>query len=837
MIGDGQYILQNGNDSLSANTSGLCNISSLDPSPFIHKNVFCGIISNKKARVEKFSESLCKMIEMHPNTMQLCGVKIGGPLVLSFNSIAMACRAWPSMSLQVDKIAVPLQDLAFSEFKPDASVFAISPHCVVCSKLIVLSPVYLKTKSKDSSLLTTSHFLKYLGQFLNKAYVVTKQVLEVLYFGKSFLLKVEHVEAGSEEMISEKRLNETILPYEANDNLSDEVKSLSISEDKKFDSFISSSTPLKSISSTFHNEASGDKADMFSLIQSHCQFSPLGSVYMITTKTEIDIKLQECSKTKSSGTIIPSIAFNDIGGLKKQIQRLKELVIEPASNPEKLKSVGIQPVRGIIIHGNPGTGKSMLARAVATELGGSIYIIDNSKMMNKSLGESEITLNDIFTDALTHSPSVIICDDLDILCPRRNSKQTDIEKKMVAAFLSKLDELNDLNHKCVFVIGTTSFIDSVHPSLRRSGRFEQEIEISILSATERIEILKKILPKFRHSVTESEIERMAKDCHGYVGNDLLAVCKEAGLHALKRNAQGDGTAVINFNDLKFGKDRVSPSPMKEVVIQVPEVYWHDIGGYHSVKEKLKHTVEWPLKHPEAFLRLGIDPPRGILLYGPPGCSKTLTAKALATESGLNFISIKGPEIFSKFVGESERAVRKVFSKARSAAPSIVFIDELDALAIERGKGNSVADRVLTMLLTEMDGIEHRNDVIVVAATNRPDMIDKAFLRPGRIDRILHVPLPDSETRREIFQINFNNKAISDDVDIELLVENTDRFSGAEIRALCNEAGLAALADNMNASAIALRHFQSALTLVKAQTSDEVIKMYQEYEKTLQSNIK
>lgn len=398
-------------------------------------------------------------------------------------------------------------------------------------------------------------------------------------------------------------------------------------------------------------------------------------------------------------------------------------------------------------------------------------------------------------------------------------------------------------------MAATNRPDALDPALRRPGRLDREIEIGIPNARDREDIMKTLLKTVPHSVTMEDLTRFADNAHGYVGADLAAVCKEAGLLSFKRWLEGrevtaasDNSAeeeslekrlLVTREDIKAGFSKVGPSAMREVAIDVPKVHWEDVGGNAVIKQKLKQAVEWPLKHPEAFRRLGIRPPRGILMYGPPGCSKTLIARALATESGLNFLAVKGPELFSKWVGESERAVRQVFHKARAAAPSIIFFDEIDALASRRGSGDdgvsNVSDRVLTQLLTELDGVETLQDVVTVAATNRPDMIDRALLRPGRIDRILYVPLPDRDARKEIFQIHLAKTPVGNDVVIEELAEKTEMFSGAEITALCREAALAALEENIESKEVRGRHFEAAFRVVKPRTSSHLIELYHKYQ--------
>jgi len=434
-------------------------------------------------------------------------------------------------------------------------------------------------------------------------------------------------------------------------------------------------------------------------------------------------------------------------------------------------------------------------------------------------------------------------DEVDALCPRRDSgssSHNDQERRVVSTFLSMMDSLPTESR--IFVIGVTNRPDSLDPALRRPGRLDRELEIRVPTVSERKEILHVLLGKIPNHLTEAEMSQLAADTHGFVGADLSLLCKEACLaatirtsHTLQSSPEGktivrDGI-FISAEDFGQALEIVEPSAMREVLVEVPNVRWSDIGGQKEVKLALQRAVEWPLRYPEAFMRLGFEPPRGLLMYGPPGCSKTMIAKALATESGLNFISVKGPELFGKWVGESERAVREVFRRARQVAPAIVFLDELDALGSSRGgggEGGGVGDRVLAQLLTEMDGMEALKDVTVVAATNRPDMIDNALLRPGRIGHRVYIPLPDEDTRREILQLKFKKMPIHMDVSLEWLVAKTARYSGAEVTAICNKASIRAMEENFHIEHICRRHFEFALSEVKPGISAETITFYENY---------
>ncbi|NXB07921.1 SPAT5 protein, partial [Cnemophilus loriae] len=515
--------------------------------------------------------------------------------------------------------------------------------------------------------------------------------------------------------------------------------------------------------------------------------------YFISSRTKINF-IEPRTRVAEDGECESRVTYDMIGGLSSQLRTIRETVELPLKQPELFKSYGIPPPRGVLLYGPPGTGKTMIAKAIANEVGAHVTVINGPEIISKFYGESESRLRQIFAEASLRRPSIIFIDELDALCPKREGAQNEVEKRVVASLLTLMDGIgSEGSEGQLLVLGATNRPHALDAALRRPGRFDKEIEIGIPNAQDRLDILQKLLKKVPHSLTAEQLAQLADSAHGYVGADLAALCKEAGLYALRRalgkrpnlwDTEVAGSVMIAFNDFLQGMNDVRPSAMREVAIDVPKVSWSDIGGLEDVKLKLKQAVEWPLKHPESFIRMGIQPPKGVLLYGPPGCSKTMIAKALAHESGLNFLAVKGPELMNKYVGESERAVREVFRKARAVSPSILFFDEIDALAVERGNSSgagNVADRVLAQLLTEMDGIEQLKDVTILAATNRPDMIDKALLRPGRIDRIIYVPLPDAATREEIFKLHFQSMPVSDEVCLAELVESTQKYSGAEVK--------------------------------------------------------
>ncbi|KAG0284370.1 spermatogenesis associated protein 5 [Linnemannia gamsii] len=584
--------------------------------------------------------------------------------------------------------------------------------------------------------------------------------------------------------------------------------------------------------------------------------------------------------------------YEQIGGLSAQVKIVREMVEIPLHNPDVFTQFGLRPPKGVLLYGPPGTGKTLIARTVAAATGAFLTVINGPEIISKFYGETEAKLRTIFELAAERSPSIIFIDEIDALCPKRDEAASEMEKRVVATLLTLMDGVSDKiipaksgtnpdendrpaeEQKIaprIVVMGATNRPNALDEALRRPGRFDREIEIGIPNPIARAEILVALLKRIPNSLTTAEIDHLASISHGYVGADLAAVCREAGLKTIHRvmskqvkSVEGetldlqaqframsvsDSTAattaqepvketedelMVSAEDMRLAMTDVKPSAMREIMIEVPKVLWSDIGGQEEIKQKLKESVEWPLQHPEAFIRMGIRPPKGILLYGPPGCSKTLMAKALATQAGLNFIAVKGPELFSKWVGESEKAVREVFRKARAASPSIVFFDEIDALTVKRGGGDdggsSVADRVLSQLLNELDGIEPLVNVTVVAATNRPDIMDPALMRPGRIDRILYVSPPDLPSRREILRLQILSKkmACDADVDIEALAEETEGCSGAEVVALCQEAAMKAMEENLQIEAVARRHFERALKGMTRRITPEMISFYDDF---------
>ncbi|KAJ6508915.1 AAA family ATPase [Mycena sanguinolenta] len=531
-------------------------------------------------------------------------------------------------------------------------------------------------------------------------------------------------------------------------------------------------------------------------------------------------------------------AYQAVGGLNKQISEIRDLLEIPLTRPELFRYFGLKPTRGILLHGPPGTGKTHLARAIAASTKSAVLVINGPELSSAYHGETEAKLRDVFKEAREKSPCIVVLDEVDALVPRReDGAGGEVEKRVVATLLTILDGMED-EHSRVVVIGTTNRPNAIDPALRRPGRFDREIEIGIPDADARFSILQVLLSQTPHAISETDLLAIASRAHGYVGADLSAVVREAGTIAIKRwlashpQEKSQHELTLTLPDLEASLPSVRPSAMRSVFVETPPVRYSEIGGQASVIQKLREAVEWPLLHPETFLRLGVKPPKGVLLYGPPGCSKTVLARACAFESGLNFIAVKGPEVLNKFVGESERTVREIFRKARAAAPSIVFFDEIDALATSRTSSEtdsgSSHEGVLTSLLNEMDGVQELRGVTVLAATNRPDAIDSALMRPGRLDRILYVGPPDQEGREEILRIRMKTMNIAPDVDVTEIARMTDGCSGAEITALCQEAALLTMHKDMNAPHVPHEAFVSASRAVKKQITTAVLQKFEKW---------
>jgi len=534
------------------------------------------------------------------------------------------------------------------------------------------------------------------------------------------------------------------------------------------------------------------------------------------------------------------ITYEDVGGLDDEIQKVREMVELPLRHPSIFKRLGIDPPKGVLLRGPPGCGKTLLAKAVANESEAHFISINGPEIMSKFYGESEKKLRKIFIEAEEKSPSIVFIDEIDAIAPKRETVTGEVERRVVAQLLALMDGLHSRGR--VIVIGATNRPNSLDEALRRPGRFDREIEIKVPNERGRREVF-QIHTKNMPLDKRISLKDYAKITHGFVGADIAAVCREAAMSALRRYLPRINleTEVIDPDlleqievtkeDFDLGLKEVVPSGIREVFVELPNVEWEQIGGLGDLKQKLIEAVDWPLSHPKMFKRMGIKPPKGILLYGPPGCGKTLLARAVATETNANFISIKGPELLSKWVGESEKAIREIFRKAKMAAPCIIFFDEFDSIAPSRGRYTSdsgVSEKVLSQFLTEVDGLEVNKDILVIAATNRPDILDPALIRPGRIDRMLLVPAPDEKGRLEILKIFTKKMPLASTVRLEDLIKDTEGFSGADIESWCREAAMIALRENLRARVITLEHFKEAKKEINPSITAEIIKWYEEF---------
>ncbi|ASI99604.1 CDC48 family AAA ATPase [Thermococcus celer] len=644
-------------------------------------------------------------------------------------------------------------------------------------------------------------------------------------------------------------------------------------------------------------------------------------IVQITYNTEVEVLPQAVEVREEA---IPEVTYEDIGGLKEAIQKIREMVELPLKHPELFERLGIEPPKGVLLYGPPGTGKTLLAKAVANEANAHFIAINGPEIMSKFYGESEERLRDIFKEAEENAPSIIFIDEIDAIAPKREEVVGEVEKRVVSQLLTLMDGLKSRGK--VIVIAATNRPDALDPALRRPGRFDREIEVGVPDKKGRKEILQihtrgmplepdydkatvlrilrelmkregfdkgklekllkkveaaksdeevkealksesEIYPEVRARLIEGMLEEIADKTHGFVGADLAALAREAAMVVLRRlinegkiDPEHERIPPEVLAELRVRKTdfyealkMVEPSALREVLLEVPNVHWDDVGGLEEVKRELREAVEWPLKYPKAFQRLGIEPPRGVLLYGPPGTGKTLLAKAVATESEANFIGIRGPEVLSKWVGESEKRLREIFRKARQAAPTVIFIDEIDAIAPARGSDmNRVTDRLINQLLTEMDGIERNSGVVVIAATNRPDILDPALLRPGRFDRLILVPAPDEKARLEILKVHTRRVPLADDVDLRELAKRTEGYSGADIEALVREAALTAMRrimeelpaelveeeseEFLDMLRVSRRDFEEAMKKVRPSITPYMVEYYRNFEESRKSKV-
>ncbi|GMN24981.1 hypothetical protein TIFTF001_000767 [Ficus carica] len=568
---------------------------------------------------------------------------------------------------------------------------------------------------------------------------------------------------------------------------------------------------------------------------------------------------------------LDEIGYDDVGGVRKQMAQIRELVELPLRHPQLFKSIGVKPPKGILLYGPPGTGKTLIAKAVANETGAFFFCINGPEIMSKLAGESESNLRKAFEEAEKNAPSIIFIDEIDSIAPKREKTNGEVERRIVSQLLTLMDGLKSRAH--VIVIGATNRPNSIDPALRRFGRFDREIDIGVPDEVGRLEVL-RIHTKTMKLSDDVDLERISKDTHGYVGADLAALCTEAALQCIREKMDVidledetidaeilNSMAVTNVH-FQTALGTSNPSALRETVVEVPNVSWNDVGGLENVKRELQETVQYPIEHPEKFERFGMSPSKGVLFYGPPGCGKTLLAKAIANECQANFISVKGPELLTMWFGESEANVREIFDKARQSAPCVLFFDELDSIATQRGSSvgdaGGAADRVLNQLLTEMDGMSAKKTVFIVGATNRPDIIDPALLRPGRLDQLIYIPLPDEESRYQIFKANLRKSPVSKEVDLRVLAKYTQGFSGADITEICQRACKYAIRENIEkdiererrksenpeamdedveeeVAEITASHFEESMKYARRSVSDADIRKYQAFAQTLQQS--
>jgi transitional endoplasmic reticulum ATPase len=561
--------------------------------------------------------------------------------------------------------------------------------------------------------------------------------------------------------------------------------------------------------------------------------APSKDAAVIGDRTKIEISDKPAKEEKAG----PRITYEDIGGLSAEIKKVREMIELPMKHPELFERLGVEAPKGVLLYGPPGTGKTLLAKALASETNAHFETLSGPEIMSKYYGESEEKLRQLFKTAEDNAPSIILIDEIDSIAPKREEVTGEVERRVVAQMLALMDGMETRGK--VVVIAATNRPDSIDPALRRPGRFDREIEIGVPNRQSRLEVL-QIHTRGMPLSKDVNQEKLADVTHGFVGADLAALAREAAIRAIRRvlpeiDLEVESIPVETLNKIEVNNDdflsalrEMDPSAMREVLVESPNVHWDEIGGLADVKQKLIESVEWPLTYAKLFEHMDAKAPRGILLYGPPGTGKTMLAKAVATESQANFISIKGPEFLSKWVGESEKAVRETFRKARQAAPSVVFLDEIDSIAPSRGGASSdshVTERVISQILTELDGLESLNSVMVIAATNRPDIIDPALLRPGRFDRLIEIGLPDEQARQQILKIHMAKKPLAADIKVEELAKLTEKYSGADLGAVVNEAVMLAIREYVLSGACKIddktcdykvekKHFDEALKIVQ-----------------------
>lgn len=570
---------------------------------------------------------------------------------------------------------------------------------------------------------------------------------------------------------------------------------------------------------------------------------------------------------------LDEVGYDDVGGVRKQMAQIRELVELPLRHPQLFKTIGVKPPKGILLYGPPGSGKTLIARAVANETGAFFFLINGPEIMSKMAGESESNLRKAFEECEKNSPAILFIDEIDSIAPKREKTNGEVERRIVSQLLTLMDGLKSRSH--VIVMGATNRPNSIDPALRRFGRFDREIDIGVPDEVGRLEVL-RIHTRNMKLDDAVDLETVARDTHGYVGADLAALCTEAALQCIREkmdiidleddtiDAEVLNSMSVTMDHFKTALGTSNPSALRETVVEVPNVTWDDVGGLENVKRELQETVQYPVEHPEKFEKFGMAPSKGVLFYGPPGCGKTLLAKAIANECQANFISIKGPELLTMWFGESEANVREIFDKARQSAPCVLFFDELDSIAVQRGSSagdaGGAGDRVLNQLLTEMDGMGSKKTVFIIGATNRPDIIDPALMRPGRLDQLIYIPLPDDGSRKQIFKAALRKSPVAPDVDLDLLTRVTQGFSGADITEICQRACKYAIRESIERDleqsrraaenpdlmeedtpvvdpvpAITKAHFEEAMKFARRSVSDADIRKYRAFAQTLQQS--
>lgn len=587
------------------------------------------------------------------------------------------------------------------------------------------------------------------------------------------------------------------------------------------------STMRGSLFDEFFRDTMSDVSPMGELKLAVVTTKPAGTV-KITEMTDVEVQTEPVDVSKLEGVkTLVDVTYEDIGGLKEEVKKVREMIEIPLKRPELFERLGISPPKGVLMHGPPGTGKTLLAKAVANESDAHFIAIQGPEIMSKYVGGSEEKLREFFEEAEENAPSIVFIDEIDAIAPKREEVSGETERRVVAQLLTLMDGLKSRGQ--VVVIGATNRPDALDPALRRGGRFDREIEIGVPDKDGRQEVL-QIHTRGMPLDDKVDLDEIADTTHGFVGADLEMLCKEAAMRVLRRvlpDIKADEEIppetlkkmIIKKSDFKEALKEIQPSALREVLVQVPDIKWEDIGGLENAKQELREAVEWPLKYPESFDKFGVTPPKGVLIYGPPGTGKTLLAKAVANESQANFIAVKGPELLSKWVGESEKGVREVFRKARQTAPTVIFFDEIDSIASARSGSSTdsgVTQRVVNQLLTEIDGLEELQDVAVIAATNRVDIMDPALLRPGRFDRHVKVDDPDEKARLEIFKVHTKDMPLADDVDLDYLAKNTAKYVGADIEAVCREAVMLTLREDLKAEKVNMEAFKKAMKKVKTE---------------------